>query len=125
MFLLLILGFFGLLDGFPSIDLILSHRLHYIHLMLEPSVLGSVNASILDSSYMTLLNMGGMLAFLLYLYASYRVMKVSRESAVLVLSFMLIGLAENIINQYHIMAPFIFLIYFSSLSKISFKKGNV
>ncbi len=123
LFLLSLFAFFGLLDQFSEIDLILSHRLHYIQIILEPSLFGTTGVFGLDNSFMSLLNKGGVLAFLVYVYVLYKTIKINREAAVLVLSFMFMGLAENVINQYNILGPLIFLIYFQRVKKCQAQEG--
>ena len=120
--LLALLTFFGVLDQLTQIDRILSHRLHYLHLILVPSIFGTIGVHALDTSLMDLLNKGGMLAFSAYVYASHIVMKLNRSASILVVGFLLLGLSENIINQYNILGPLIFLFYFRSKTNLYTKE---
>ena len=115
--LLAVLSFIGVLDNFKTIDLFLSHRLHYISLILTPSIFGSIGVNGLDMSLISLMNKGGFFAFLLYVFVMFKVLKINYKTSFLVLSYLILGLSENIINQYNIMTPLIFLIYFKMLEK--------
>ena len=121
MVLVAVISFLGFLDNFKTLDLILSHRLHYISLILKPSFFGTINVMGLDMSLMNLLNKGGIVSFLCYVLVLFNVLKINNKTMFLVLSFLILGLSESIINQYHILAPLIFAIYFQ-VEKIKYHR---
>ena len=90
--------------------------------MLVPSFFGDVVVHPLDTSFMDILNKGGALAFLVYIYVTYRVILINRMLGVLVIGFLLLSLVENILNQYSILMPLIFLFYFRETNRISVNK---
>ena len=112
----------GLVEIFPEIDRLFSHRLHYMNLMLIPSFFGSTGVHTIDSSMVDLLNKGGIFAFAIYIYVMYKVRQINYYTEILVIGFLLLGLLENILNQYNILAPLIFLFYFKEKNKNHFVK---
>jgi len=122
---LIFLGLFtylGVLDQYKTLDRIFSHRLHYLHLILIPSFFGSLVPHTLDTSMMDLLNKGGIFAFSVVVYVMNKVIKIDNHLSLLVIGFLLLGLSENILNQYNILAPLIFLFYFKEKNKNHFVK---
>jgi hypothetical protein len=121
--LLAVISFLGFLDNFQALDQILSHRLYYMSLILKPSFFGTVNVIGLDMSLINLLNKGGVFSFFCYVVVLFKVLKINNKTMFLVLSFLILGLSESIINQYHILAPLIFAIYFQ-VSKIKHSRDT-
>jgi hypothetical protein len=124
---LVCLGLFtylGILDQFKYIDRLLSHRIHYLHLILIPSFFGSVVPHSLDTSLMDVLNKGGIFAFSIYIFVMNHLVKIDKQVFYLVIGFLLLGLSENIINQYNALAPIIFLLYLRQKNKALFEKES-
>ena len=71
---------------------------------------------------MDLLNKGGIFAFSVVVYVMNKVIKIDNHLSLLVIGFLLLGLSENILNQYNILAPLIFLFYFKEKNKNHFVK---
>ena len=117
-----LLTYIGFLDQFKTLDRIISHRIHYLHLILVPSFFGTIVPHSLDTSMMDLLNKGGILAFSVIVYVMNKVMKINNDLSILLIGFLLLGLSENIINQYNILLPLIFLLYFKELHNSSVNK---
>ena len=107
-------------DNFRMIDLLLSHRLHYTELILKPSLFGTPNLHGLDMSLFDILNKGGAVVLLIYIVILYRVLKLGSKQALLVLLFLTISMAENIVNQYFMLVPLIFMLFFTAQTKVGY-----
>ena len=123
--LIAVFSFIGILDNFKTIDLLLAHRLHYTSIILSPSIFGTTDVIGLDMSLINLLSKGGFYGFLLYVFVMFKVLKINRKSSFLVLSFLILGTAESIINQYNILMPLIFVIYFQMIKMQKNQKGEL
>jgi len=102
----------GLLDYSHRLDMILSHRLHYINIIFQPSLFGTTGLAGLDNTMMSILNRGGLFAYCIYIVVIIKVFRCDLNSKYLIITFVIFGLAENIVNQYFFIAPLLWLKYF-------------
>jgi hypothetical protein len=96
---------------FTIIDNISSNRLHYIDILFKFNIFPNINGYTLDSSFISLLNIQGLIITLCFIYILYKTSIISDQSIILSIGLLLIGLFENIINQYIILMPLIYSIY--------------
>lgn len=97
---------------FTNLDHISSHRLHYIDILFKFSILPNISGYMLDSSLISFLNTQGLILTIMLIIVIFRTALLSDKSFILVVGTLLIGLFENIINQYILLLPLVYSIYF-------------
>lgn len=101
-----------------------SNRLHYIDILFKFTIFPNLNGYTLDSSIISFLNTQGLIITLAFLYILYKTSIMSNQSIILSIGLLIIGLFENIINQYILLMPLVYSMFLCECekNKISHKK---
>lgn len=108
-------------DIFNLVDRLSSHRFHYVDILFEFSILPNQSGYTLDSSLISFLNITGIITTVLLIYVIIKTSSISIESHALCIGFLIIGIFENIINQYLLWVPMIYSYYLTSLQSRNYQ----